>query len=111
MQSHSGNPTVSAAWNKGRLVGQKAPLKLKEIWAIRIWQQLAGKVQDLALFSLVTASKPRGCDLVSLRVCDIAQGKSIFTRDSHASQNPSRRHSECCLLAICLSSSPPQPLD
>ncbi len=23
-------------WNKGKLVGQKAPLRLKEIWAIRI---------------------------------------------------------------------------
>ena len=28
-------------WNKGKLIGQKSPLKLKEIWAIRIvcnWQ-------------------------------------------------------------------------
>jgi hypothetical protein len=56
------------------------PLKLKEIWAIRIRLHLAGKVRDLALFNLAIDSKLRGCDLVSLRVCDIAQGKSIFPR-------------------------------
>ena len=39
-------------WNKGKLVGQKAPLKLREIWAIRIRLQLARKVRDLALFNL-----------------------------------------------------------
>jgi integrase len=80
MESHSGNPLVPMPWNKGRLVGQKAPLKLKEIWAIRIRPQLAGKVRDLALFNHAIDSKLRGCDLVSLRVCDIAQGKSIFPR-------------------------------
>ena len=67
-------------WNKGRLVGQKAPLKLKEIWAIRIRLQLSEKVRDLALFNLAIDSKLRGCDLVSLRVCDISQGKSIYPR-------------------------------
>ena len=55
-------------------------MKLKEIWAIRIRLQLANKVRDLALFNLAIDSKLRGCDLVSLRVCDIAQGKSIFPR-------------------------------
>jgi integrase len=79
MKSHSGNPIVPVPWNKGRLVGQKAPLKLKEIWAIRIRLQLAGKVRDLALFNLAIDSKLRGCDLISLRVCDVAQGKSILT--------------------------------
>jgi len=80
MESYSGAPVVPMPWNKGRLVGQKAPLKLKEIWAIRIRLQLAGKVRDLALFNLAIDSKLRGCDLVSLRVCDIGQGKSIFPR-------------------------------
>lgn len=78
-------PDLNAAkpflpWNKGRLVGQKAPLKLKEIWAIRIRLQLAEKVRDLALFNLAIDNKLRGCDLVSLRVCDISQGKSIYPR-------------------------------
>jgi len=79
------NSTVSkiekrGPWNKGRLVGQKLPLKLREIWAIRIRLQLAKHVRDLALFNLAIDSKLRGCDLVSLRVKDIAQGRSIFHR-------------------------------
>ncbi|MCS0591824.1 tyrosine-type recombinase/integrase [Massilia norwichensis] len=79
------NSTVSKTetrgpWNKGRLVGQKLPLKLREIWAIRIRLQLAEHVRDLALFNLAIDSKLRGCDLVSLRVKDIAQGRSIFHR-------------------------------
>lgn len=67
-------------WNKGKLVGQKAPLKLKEIWAIRIRLQLAEQYRDLALFNLAIDSKLRGCDLVSLKVGDIAQGSSILPR-------------------------------
>lgn len=67
-------------WNKGRLVGQKLPLKLREIWAIRIRLQLSEHLRDLALFNLAIDSKLRGCDLVSLRVKDIAQGRSIFYR-------------------------------
>lgn len=69
-----------AAWNKGKLVGQKTPLKLKEIWAIRIRLQLTEKVRDLALFNLAIDSKLRGCDLLSLKVSDIAQGRSIMHR-------------------------------
>ncbi|BDT61301.1 phage integrase [Massilia varians] len=67
-------------WNKGRLVGQKFPLKLKEIWAIRIRLQIAGHSRDLALFNLAIDRKLRGCDLVSLKVKDVAQGSSIFHR-------------------------------
>jgi hypothetical protein len=80
MKRHLNNPKQSPPWNKGRLIGQKAPLKLKEIWAIRIRLQLADKTRHLALFNLVIDSKLRGCDLVGLRVCDIAQGRSIFPR-------------------------------
>lgn len=79
------NPNTSKAkttqpWNKGRLVGQKLPLKLREIWAIRIRLQLAENWRDLALFNLAIDSKLRGCDLVSLRVKDVSQGRSIFHR-------------------------------
>jgi hypothetical protein len=56
------------AWNKGKLVGQKAPFKLKEIWAIRIRLQLAGRRRELALFNLAIDSKLRAGDLVKLRV-------------------------------------------
>lgn len=56
------------AWNKGRLLGQKPPLKPKEIWSIRIRLRLANRGRDLALFNLALDSKLRGCDLTSLRV-------------------------------------------
>ena len=58
-------------WNKGKLLGQKPPLKLKEIWAIRIRLQLEHRARDLALFNLAIDSKLRGCDLVALRVNDV----------------------------------------
>jgi hypothetical protein len=59
-------------WNKGKLVGQKPPLKLQEIWAIRIRLQLSTRLRDLALFDLAIDSKLRGCDLVRLGVEDVA---------------------------------------
>lgn len=65
------------AWNKGKLVGQKAPLKPKDIWAIRIHLQNAHEVRDLAMFNLATDSKLRGCDLVSLRVRDVTHGNQV----------------------------------
>ncbi len=77
-QNPSQNP--SPPWNKGKLVGQKPPLKLKEIWAIRIRLQLAGRLRDLALFNLAIDSKLRACDLVRLRVSDISHGATIATR-------------------------------
>jgi len=51
-------------WNKGKLTGQKPPLKLKEIWAIRIRLQISKQIRDLALFNLAIDSKLRSCDLV-----------------------------------------------
>ena len=67
-------------WNKGKLIGQKSPLKLKEIWAIRIRLQMAKNTRELALFNLAIDSKLRGCDLVKLRVCDVAQSNRVSTR-------------------------------
>jgi integrase len=72
--------TYRTAWNKGRLLGQKPPLKPKEIWSLRIRLQLADKARDLALFNLAIDSKLRGCDLVSLRVRDVYQGGMVATR-------------------------------
>jgi hypothetical protein len=57
-----------SAWNKGRLLGQKPPLKPNEIWSVGIRLQLADKAGDLALFNVAIDSKLRGCDPVSLRV-------------------------------------------
>src|ERR1700693_6081890 len=67
-------------WNKGKLLGQKPPLKLKEIWAIRIRLQLTHRYRELALFNLAIDSKLRGCDLVGLRVHDLVQGSRIAPR-------------------------------
>ena len=68
------------SWNKGKIVGQKAPLKLKEIWAMRIRQQLGHRNRELALFDLGLDSKLRACDLVRLRVRDICHGDRVSTR-------------------------------
>ena len=68
------------AWNKGKLVGQKTPLKPKDIWAIRIYLQNANAVRDLAMFNLAIDSKLRGCDLVGLRVRDVTHGNQIVSR-------------------------------
>ena len=67
-------------WNKGKLVGQKPPLKLKEIWAIRIRLQIANKLRELALFNLAIDSKLHSCDLVKIRVRDISSGTTISSR-------------------------------
>ena len=63
--------TSREPWNKGKLIGQKPPLKLKEIWSIRIRLQIANKLRDLALFNLAIDSKLRGCDLLKLRLNDV----------------------------------------
>ena len=67
-------------WNKGKIVGQKAPLKLKDIWAIRIRLQLSHRTRELALFDLGLDSKLRACDLVRLRVRDICNGGRVSAR-------------------------------
>lgn len=68
------------AWNKGKLIGQKPPLKPKDIWAIRIHLQNKHAVRDLAMFNLAIGSKLRGCDLISLRVRDVTNGNQILPR-------------------------------
>lgn len=67
-------------WNKGKLVGQKAPLRLKDIWAIRVRLQIAEETRDLALFDLAIDSKLRACDLTKLRVRDVAHGEHVSSR-------------------------------
>ena len=68
------------AWNKGRLLGQKPPLRPKEIWSIRIRLQLADRVRDLAMSSVAVDSKLRGCDLTGLRVRDVFLGSTVASR-------------------------------
>ncbi len=59
-------------WNKGRFTGPKPPLQARQVWAIRTRLQLTGRIRDLALFNLAIDSKLRGCDVVSLKVEDVA---------------------------------------
>ena len=61
-------------WNKGKIVGQKAPFKIRDIWALRVRLQMENRVRELALFNLGIDSKLRGCDHVSLKVRDICHG-------------------------------------
>lgn len=73
-------PSRRTPWNKGKLVGQKAPLRLSDIWSIRVRLQLGKNARDLALFNLAIDSKLRGCDLVSLRLRDVSHGAAIAKR-------------------------------
>ena len=77
--THQGS-VQRAPWNKGKLVGQKVPLKQREIWAIRIRLQLAERTRELALFNLAVDSKLRSCDLVRLRVKDVTHGDQVANR-------------------------------
>jgi integrase len=70
------------AWNKGRIVGQKRPLKPKHVWAIRVRLELAENHRDLALFNLAIDSKLRGCDLVKMKVVDVMASGQIKERAS-----------------------------
>src|SRR4051812_29231122 len=76
--------TVSAIhrepWNKGKIVGQEAPFKVKDIWALRVRLQAQGRLRELALFNLGIDSKLRGCDLVGLKVRDVCHGDQVATR-------------------------------
>lgn len=74
------NATHHDPWNKGKIVGQKVPFKLKEIWALRVRLQMEGRVRELALFNLGIDSKLRGCDLVALKVRDVCHGEQVATR-------------------------------
>ena len=74
------NPRTVEPWNKGKIIGQKSPLKLKEIWAIRIRLQLSNKIRDLALFNLAIDSKLRACDLVRLKIQDFSHDGVISKR-------------------------------
>jgi integrase len=65
-------PSRREPWNKGKFVGAKPPLRPKHVWSIRTKLQIAGRTRDLAMFNLAIDSKLRGCDVVSLRVEDVA---------------------------------------
>jgi site-specific recombinase XerC len=78
-------------WNKGKLIGQKKALKLKEIWTIRVRLQMAGDVRGLAMFNLAIDSKLRACDLVKLRVTDVTHGSVVMRRATVMQQKTHQR--------------------
>src|SRR3974390_2184737 len=69
-------------WNKGKLIGPSPPLRQKHVWAIRTRLQIERQVRELALFNLAIDSKLRGCDLVAIRVDDIAPNGYAIERAS-----------------------------
>jgi hypothetical protein len=64
--------TSRTPWNKGKLIGAKPPLRPKHVWAIRTRLMIEGRSRDLAMFNLAIDSKLRGCDVVALKVEDVA---------------------------------------
>jgi hypothetical protein len=66
------NSLKRVPWNKGKLIGAKPPLRPKHVWSIRTKLQMQERLRDLAMFNLAIDSKLRGCDLVALKVADIA---------------------------------------
>ncbi len=62
------------SWNKGKLTGAKPPLRRKHVWSIRTKLQIEGRARDLAMFNLAIDSKLRGCNVVAIRVEDVAAG-------------------------------------
>src|SRR5881227_1431772 len=77
MEEHQTPASISRkqiAWNKGKLIGAKPPLGPKHVWSIRTKLQVEGRIRDLAMFNIAIDSKLRGCDVVALRVEDVAAG-------------------------------------
>lgn len=80
METQSGHAGTRAPWNKGKLTGQKPPLKRREIWAIRTRLQMSSNIRELAMFNLAIDSKLRACDLTRLLVQDVCQGTHVVAR-------------------------------
>jgi len=78
-------------WNKGKIVGQKTPFKVKDVWALRAYLKVDSRIRELALFNLGIDSKLRGCDLVALKVRDVCHGEQVASRATivqHKTQRP-----------------------
>ena len=87
-------PARRPPWNKGKVVGAKPPLRPSHVWSIRTKLQIAGCKRDLALFNLAIDSKLRGCDVVAVRVEDVARMamRSIATVRQRKTDLPARSH-------------------
>lgn len=83
-------PTSKVPWNKGKLVGQKLPLKLEQIWAIRIRLEIAKNIRELAMFNMAIDCKLRSCDQVKLLVRDISRNGEVLDRAQVIQQKTSQ---------------------
>lgn len=90
MNIQTQNQLPHQAWNLGRIIGPKPPLKPKHIWALRTRFQHEGRTRDLAMFNLAIDSKLRGCDLVRLRVGDVVLGGTVRLRTAIVQQKTGR---------------------
>ncbi len=90
MDNNTQGKPARVPWNKGKVIGQKAPLKPKDIWSIRVRLQLQHRAKELALFNLGFDSKLRGCDLVALRVRDVCHGVQVANRGTVMQQKTHR---------------------
>lgn len=78
------------AWNSGKQIGVKKPLKQRQIWAVRFFLDREGRIRDRALFDLAIDSKLRGCDLVRLKIGTLVTGHDIRTRAMVVQQKTGR---------------------
>ncbi|WP_421612111.1 tyrosine-type recombinase/integrase [Agrobacterium tumefaciens] len=78
------------AWNAGKQVGAKNPLKQRQIWAVGFFLDREGRMRDRALFDLAIDSKLRGCDLVKLKIATLVTGHDIRTRAMVVQQKTGR---------------------
>jgi integrase len=78
-QMNATSTPTRVPWNKGKLTGAKPPLRPKHVWSIRTKLQIQGRTRDLAMFNLAIDSKLRDCDVVAIRVEDVAA--SGYTAD------------------------------
>ncbi|KNE27943.1 tyrosine-type recombinase/integrase [Achromobacter spanius] len=90
MESDNAAVDRRVPWNKGKLTGQKPPLKLREIWAIRTRLQMASNIWELAMFNLAIDSKLRACDLTRLQVQGVRHGSHVAARATVMQQKTQR---------------------
>ena len=88
MPTSCDNPMKKTPWNKEKIIGQKAPLKMNNIWTIQVRLQITQQVRELAMFNLAIDSKLRACDLVKLKVRDICHGTQLLHRATVMQQKP-----------------------
>ena len=83
-------PPRMPPWNKGKFVGAKPPLRQSHVWSIRMKLKIDRRIRDLAMFNLAIDSKLRGCDVVTIRVADVAPNGYALDRATVRQKNTGR---------------------